>query len=127
MRISIRSIYATALTVAAADLDPKLLSSLDQVVAGRWRRVYTKCLPSSAGWLTMRFLVLPVKEQLKHALASCVLGPAHMPNLFKQAEQLWRSAHTVHVSGSFAAHLDARPENIMIFGRGMQFQADEAD
>ena len=99
---------------AAADLAPKLLSSPDQVVAGSWQRVQMEYLPSSAGWLTMRFLMLPVKEQLKYAPASCVLGPAHMPDLVKQAEQLLRSAHSVHVSGSFAAHGDARPDNIMV-------------
>jgi len=29
---------------------------------------------------------------------SCVLGPAHMPDLVKKAEQLLRSAHSVHVA-----------------------------
>jgi len=82
---------------AAADLAPKLLSSPDQV-AGRWQRVQMEYLPSSAGWLTMRFLMLPVKEQLKHAPESCVLGPAHVPDLVKKAEQLLRSAHSVHVA-----------------------------
>jgi hypothetical protein len=98
---------------AAADLAPKL-SSPDQVVAGRWQQVQMEYLPSSAGWLTLRFLMLPVKEQLKYAPESCVLGPAHMPDLVMKAEQLLRDAHSVHVSGSFAAHGDARPDNIMV-------------
>ncbi len=63
---------------------------------------------------TMRFLMLPVKEQLKHAPESCVLVPAHMPDLVKKAEQLLRSPHSVHVSGLFTAHGDARPDNIMV-------------
>ena len=39
-----------------------------------------------------------------------------MPNPVKQAEQLLHSAHSVHVSGAFAAHGDARPDNIMVLG-----------
>lgn len=31
-----------------------------------------------------------------------------------KAEQLLHSAHSVHVSGSLAAHGDARPDNIMV-------------
>jgi len=99
---------------AAADLAPKLVSSPDQVVAGKWKQVQMEYLPSSTGWRTLRFLMLPVKEQLKHAPESCVLGPAHMPDLVKKANQLLHSAHSVHVSGSFAAHGDARPDNIMV-------------
>ncbi len=71
-------------------------------------------LPLRAGSLTMRFLMQLVKEQLKYAPASWVLGPAHMPDLVKQAEQLLHSAHSVHVSGSFAGHADARPDNILV-------------
>ena len=99
---------------AAADLAPNLCSSPEQVVAGRWQCVQMEYLPSRAGWLTMRFLMQPVKEQLKYAPASWVLGPAQMPDLVKQAEQLLHRAHSVQVSGSFAAHGDARPDNIMV-------------
>ena len=37
-----------------------------------------------------------------------------MPDLVKKAEQLLRSAHSVPVSGSFAAHRDARLDDIMV-------------
>ncbi len=99
---------------AAAGLAPKLLSSPDQVVAGTWQQVQMEYLPSSAGWLTMRFLMQPLQVQLNHAPESCVLGPAHMPGLYKKAKQLLHSAHSVHVSRMSAAHGDARPDNIMV-------------
>ena len=60
---------------------PELLSSPDQAVAGRWQQVQMEYLSSSAGWLTMRFLMLPIQEQLNHAPASYVFGPAPMPDL----------------------------------------------
>lgn len=59
---------------------PELLSSPDQAVAGRWQQVQMEYLSSSAGWLTMRFLMLPIQEQLNHAPASYVFGPAPMPD-----------------------------------------------
>ncbi len=78
------------------------------------QQIQMENLPSSAGWLTFRFLMLPVKEQLKHAPESCVVGPARMPDLVQKAKELLRKAHSVHVSGSPAAHGDARPDNIMV-------------
>ena len=99
---------------AAAGLASKLLSSPAQVVAGTWQQVQMEYLPSSAGWLTMHFLMQPLQVQLNHAPESCVLGPAQMPGLFKKAEELLHSAHSVHVSGTPAAHGDARPDNIMV-------------
>ncbi|DBA78990.1 TPA: hypothetical protein ACH3X1_008857 [Trebouxia sp. C0004] len=46
---------------ATADLAPKLLLSPDPI-AGRWQQIQMEYLPSRAGWLTMRFLMLPVND-----------------------------------------------------------------
>ena len=71
-------------------------------------------LSSDVGWLTMRFLMMPVMKQLKFAPPHLVLGPSEMPELVQKAEQLLRTAHLVRVSGTPAAHGDARPDNIMV-------------
>lgn len=98
---------------ATADLAPKLLPSPDPV-AGRWQQIQMEYLPACAGWLTMRFLMLPVREQLKYAPQGYVVEPTLMPGLIQKAEHLLHKAHSIHVSGFPAAHGDARPDNILI-------------
>lgn len=59
-----------------------------------------------------------------------VLGPADMPELVKKAEQLLQTAHLVRVSGTPAAHGDARPDNIMVLieaGRVKQVKLIDMD
>ena len=69
---------------AAAGLAPRVAVISDQAVAGRWQQVQMEYLSSSAGWLTMRFLMLPIQEQLNHAPASYVFEPAPMPDLARK-------------------------------------------
>lgn len=101
---------------AAAGLAPKLLE--EHLVAGMWHQVVMEYLPpelpDASGWLTMRYLMQPVEEQLKNAPQQLVLAPQKMPHLIQQAKQLLDDAHAVSVSGLPAVHGDARPENIMV-------------
>ncbi|DBA87304.1 TPA: hypothetical protein ACH3X1_004362 [Trebouxia sp. C0004] len=91
-------------------------------VAGRWQQIQMEYLPSRAGWLTMRFLMLPVNDQLKHAPQGCVVEPALLPELIQKAEHLLHKAHSVHVFGSPAAHWDARPDNILVLVEAGHFK-----
>ena len=100
-------------TWAKAGNAPKLLTS-PTPIPGRWHHVQLEYLPSNVGWLTMRFLMMPVEEQPKYAPEHFVLRPADMPELVQKAEQLLQKAHAVQVSGSPTAHGDARPDNIMV-------------
>ncbi|KAL3158975.1 hypothetical protein ABBQ32_011373 [Trebouxia sp. C0010 RCD-2024] len=100
-------------TWAKAGLAPELLES-PSPIPGKWQHVQMEYLSSDVGWLTMRFLMMPVREQLKFAPEHFVLGPADMPELVQKAEQLLQTAHLVRVSGTCAAHGDARPDNIMV-------------
>ena len=101
---------------ATAGLAPKLLEH--RHVAGMWQQVVMEHLPpnlpNASGWLTMRYLMQPFKEQLKTAPRQLVLPPDMRPHLLQQAEQLLCDAHAVLVSGLRAAHGDARPDNIMV-------------
>lgn len=98
---------------AKAGLAPELLES-PSPISGKWQHVQMEYLSSDVGWLTMRFLMMPVKEQLKFAPEHFVLGPSDMPELVQKAEQLLQTAHRVSVSGTPAAHGDARPANSMV-------------
>jgi len=101
-------------TWGKAGIAPMLLTSNPPPNPGRWQQVQMEYLPSDVGWLTMRFLMMPIKEQLKYAPDHFVLRPADMPEMFQKAQQLLRKAHSIPVAGSLAAHGDARPENIMV-------------
>lgn len=101
-------------TWGEAGIAPRLLTSHTALDDGRWQQVQMEYLPSDVGWLTMRFLMMPVKEQLKCAPDHFVLRPADMPDMFQKAQQLLQKAHSVLVAGSPVAHGDARPENIMV-------------
>ena len=98
---------------AEAGIVPQLFTE-PSPLPGRWQHVQMEYLPSNVGWLTMRFLMQPVKEQLKYAPEHFVLGPAHIPELILKAEQLLQKAHLTPVLGASAAHGDARPDNIMV-------------
>lgn len=98
---------------AEAGITPKLLAS-PSPVPGRWQQVRMEYLPSNVGWVTMRWLMRPVKQQMQYAPEGFVLEPADMPDLVQKAHQLLSAAHKVHVSGSPAAHEDARPDHIMV-------------
>ena len=91
-----------------------LLTSNPNRNCGRWQQVQTEYLPSDVGWLTMQFLMMPVKEQLKYAPDRLVLRPVDMPEMFQKVQQLLQKADSIPVAGAFAAHGDARPENIMV-------------
>ena len=101
-------------TWGEAGIAPVLLTSNPTPTPGRWQQVQMEYLPSSAGWLTMRFLMMPVNVQLKYAPKHLVLRPADMPEMFQKAQQLLQTAHSIPVAGSPAAHGDARPDNIMV-------------
>jgi len=101
-------------TWGKAGIAPMLLTSNPPPNPGRWQQVQMEYLPSDVGWLTMRFLMMPIKEQLKYAPDHFVLRPADMPEMFQKAQQLLRKAHSIPVAGSLAAHGDARAENIMV-------------
>ena len=83
---------------AAAALAPQLLSSPEQVVAGRWQQVQMEYLSSSAGWLTMHFLMLPVQEQLKYASGSYIHFKKVVPNYS------WNHDSTCMVSKPMSPH-----------------------
>ena len=101
---------------ATAELAPKLLQH--RQVAGMWQQVVMEYLPpelpDAAGWLTLRYLMQPLEEQLKAAPQHLILAPELLPQLIQQAERLLCHAHAVSVSGLPAAHRDARPDNIMV-------------
>ena len=98
---------------AKAGIVPQLLTEQSSV-PGRWQHVQMEYLPSNVGWLTMRFLMQPVKEQLKYAPEHFVLKPIDIPELILRAEELLQKAHMIPVLGASAAHGDARPDNIMV-------------
>jgi len=101
---------------ATAELAPKLLKQ--RQVAGMWQQVVMEYLPpelpDASGWLTLRYLMQPLEEQLKAAPQQLVLAPELLPQLIQQAQGLLCDAHAVPVSGLPAAHGDARPDNIMV-------------
>lgn len=105
-------------TWGEAGIAPMLLTPNPTLDCGRWQQVQMEYLPSDVGWLTMRFLMMPVKEQLKYAPDHFVLRPADMLDMFQKAQQLLQKAHSILVAGSLVAHGDARPENIMVFHHG---------
>lgn len=116
-------------TWAKAGIAPNLLTSSSST-PGRWQHVQMEYLPSNDGWLTMRFLMRPVKEQLKSAPERFMLRPAEMPELIQKAEQLLHQAHLTVVSGSPAAHGDARPDNIIVLveaGKAKQLKLIDMD
>lgn len=57
---------------------------------------------------------MPVKEQLKYAPDRLVLRPVDMPEMFQKVQHLLQKADSIPVAGAFAAHGDAKPENIMV-------------
>ena len=59
------------------------------------------------GWLTMRFLMMPIKEKLKYAPDHFVLRPADMLEMFQKAQQLFQKVHSIPVANFLAAHGDA--------------------
>ncbi|KAL3155473.1 hypothetical protein ABBQ38_011028 [Trebouxia sp. C0009 RCD-2024] len=105
---------------ATAGIVPKLLEH--RQLAGMWQQVVMEYLPpqlpDASGWLTMRYLMQPVAEQLKAAPKQLVLAPEMIAHLIQRAEQLLCDAHALPVSGLPAAHGDARPDNIMVCVRG---------
>ena len=117
-------------TWGKAGIAPTLLTSNSIPNPGRWQRVQMEHLPSDIGWLTMQFLMLPIKEQLKYAPDHFVLRPADMPDMFQKAQQLSQKAHSIPVAGSLATHGDAGPENIMVLveaGKVKQLQLIDMD
>lgn len=101
-------------TWGEAGIAPMLLTFNPPLDCGIWQQVQMEYLLSHVGWLTMRFLMMLVTEQLKYAPEHFVLRPADMPDLFQKAQQPLQKAHSILEAGSLAAHGDDRPEDIMV-------------
>lgn len=102
---------------AEAGIVPKMLAEPRQV-ATSWQQISMEYLapdmPDSSGWLTLRWLMQPVKTQAELASKSLTLAAEHLPQLLDRVYHLVGSAHKVPVSDSHAAHGDVRPDNIMV-------------